>query len=92
MLAMLGLLPLDNIVEEEKNKEIFPTEINYITIDDTLTTCDSSLIKVHGSIPLETTYFHVLHSENMESPKLVNHEISQDNVEELKYIILYLTN
>lgn len=92
MLATLGLLPMENIVEEEKNNEIFPTEINYFPASDTLITNDSLIVQVPASIQPQTAYLHILQSENIESTKLLSNEISLNKPGEIEYVILFQTD
>lgn len=88
MLAVLGFLPLDDVIDKPETADQFPSEICYILLTDTITNDDSIVIHIPNLNSLDSAYFNVVKMENNEPITIINSPNSLLPSQEIEYIVL----
>ncbi len=88
MLAVLGLLPMEDVMPEKKTTDNFPVEINYILLNDTIENNDSIVIQIPNAKLHDSVYLRVISLENHGSLNIIKHVDSLLSSEEVDYFVL----
>lgn len=87
MLAVLGFLPMDDIMVENKTTNTFPTEVSYILPNDTIENNDSLIIQFPILHLPDSNYLRIISLENHESTIIKNID-SLLSSSEVEYFVL----
>ncbi len=88
MLAVLGFLPMDDVMVEQKTSSKFPTEVNYILLSDTVDNNDSLIIQIPNHHKTDSSYLRIVTFENHESAMIINDVDSFLTSSKVEYFVL----
>jgi len=87
MLAVLGILPMDDIEVEKKTTDTFPAEINYILLNDTIRNNDSLVLQFPNIHNPDSTRLHIVTLKNLKPSTIIKVSDSLLTCAEVEYFV-----
>jgi hypothetical protein len=92
ILAVLGFLPMEKIIEKENTNAALHSEIKLIHLPDTIAMNDSLFIRTLRANMQDSLYFHILSLKNSKAVNFIDHDESISKSVHEEYINLSNSN